>query len=234
MRACRSGSQDKQRHATARPAMCRMGKNQCGGCLLHAGRRVGRTLHASRGASRTRAGRFLGRRRPAAAGVARARRTRAASGSSTRSTRRRRWSAPRRSGSPPASCSCSSPIRATARRSPSASASPLHVLPDVLPDSPFSVLEPRPRPVEGARAVVAGAEGARGRRVDRHRDPLRRRARPRRHPLPAPSGAADAPEAVPARAPAGRPRRRLFMGATRRRRCSTRSTARAASFRCSS
>ena len=37
---------------------------------------------------------------------------------------------------------------------------PLHVLPDVLPDTPFSVLEPRPRAVEGARAVVAGAERA--------------------------------------------------------------------------
>ena len=32
---------------------------------------------------------------------------------------------------------------------------PFHVLPDVLPDSPFSRPQPRPRPVEGARAVVA-------------------------------------------------------------------------------
>ena len=146
-------------------------------------------------------------RRSAAARLARARRTRAASGSWTRSTRRRRWSARPRWASPRACCSSSWPIRATARRSRKRLGVPFHVLPDVLPGLAVQRPQPGPRALEGARAVVAGAARAwssPSRSAPPPTTPLGRGSgRRARH---APPAAADPAEAVPARAPAGRSR----------------------------
>ncbi len=135
-----------------------------------------------------------------------------------------------RSASPPRCCSCSWPTRATARRSRQRLNVPHLTLPDVLPDSPFSVLDislgpwkeralwwPEPRGL-----IVAG--------VDRHRVALRRRPRPAgvhflRRALPPSQLKPFLPE-------------HLLVGhgepstaAKRPPRCSTRSTARAATFR---
>ncbi len=58
---------------------------------------------------------------------------------------------------------------------------PFHVLPDVLPDSPFSVLNLDLGPWKERALWWPEPQGAGGRRVDRHRHALRRRARPRRN-----------------------------------------------------
>ena len=108
---------------------------------------------------------------------------------------------------------------------------PFHVLPDVLPDSPFSVLNldlgpwkeralwwPEPRGLVVAESIGTATHYA-------------RRPRPGRRALDAPPAPADRAEAVPARAPARRSRRRRSTAATPPRRCSTRSTARDATSR---
>ena len=108
---------------------------------------------------------------------------------------------------------------------------PLHVHPGRAAGHAVQRAQPGPGALEGARAVVAGAEGPGGRGVARHRHPLRRRTRSGRHPHHAAPAPADPAAAVPARAPAGRARLACARGQRRRPRRSTRSTTRGASFR---
>ena len=114
---------------------------QCGGLATSPRRRVGPRLDADKGASRTSAGRDLGhargdvprqpRARARGAGVADRPRRRAGGDGARRRARR----------AGRGRLSCSSPTTATARRSRSGSACRSTSCPDVLPDSPFSVLK---------------------------------------------------------------------------------------------
>ena len=214
--------------------LCRIGTIRCGGWLLHARRRVGPATNASRGASRTSAGPDLGRSTIRCCAPRTRSSTTAASGSSTRSTTPEALERAAALGEPAGVLQLFvGPPRATARRSRSGSASPLLMLPGRAARTRRSrVLNLDSSGLEGARAVVAGAARA---------SSSPSRSAPRTHYAVGngPAGVHMMRRPLPPDAPASRScpstcwsgTARRSTAARRRPRCSTRSTARGATFR---